>query len=145
MTKRLMCFFFLLSTFSLLGTANAQNQVDLWNITAITGHGTRIDYTGNGGICCDDRDWIVHNIFNTVYGDVNLDGIVNAVDMAILVQNLGTYGLWQHGDVDGDLTISGFDLAILLDNWLMGTGNQSPDAGSCVCSILPDPPGGGDQ
>ena len=50
------------------------------------------------------------------FGDLNLDGVVNGSDLAVL---LAFWGLSQSpvGDLDGDGTVGGADLAILLGNW----------------------------
>lgn len=49
-----------------------------------------------------------------VPGDLNNDGMVNAVDLSILLSNWGTTGL---GDINGDGTVGAADLSILLSNW----------------------------
>ena len=47
--------------------------------------------------------------------DVNGDGAVNSLDVAILLSNWGLSG--RPGDVDGDGTVKGEDLAIVLNAW----------------------------
>jgi beta-glucanase (GH16 family) len=52
-------------------------------------------------------------------GDTNLDGTVNAVDLAILAANLGkTSGAtWAQGDFDNNGTVNVADLGDLAGNW----------------------------
>ena len=53
----------------------------------------------------------------TVSSDLNGDGIVNGIDLAIL---LGQWGLCKtpcSGDLNGSGDVDGFDLAMLLGNW----------------------------
>jgi len=49
--------------------------------------------------------------------DVNGDGVVNALDIAILFGNWGLVGPNRAGDVDGNQLVDANDLAILLVNW----------------------------
>lgn len=70
----------------------------------------------NGDLVVDQAD--VDEILgitglNTNYGDVNLDGKVDAADIAIITANLGTVpATWARGDVNGDGVINGADLAL---------------------------------
>jgi hypothetical protein len=50
------------------------------------------------------------------YGDLNLDGLINGVDLAFLLASWdsGSSGI---GDIDGDGDVDGVDLAFLLARW----------------------------
>lgn len=41
-------------------------------------------------------------VLETTYGDVNLNGVVDAADAAIITANLNTAGGWARGDMNGD-------------------------------------------
>ncbi len=71
------------------------------------------DMTGDRVINQADVDDLVHNILCTEYGDVNLDGQVNATDLALVV--LGTGG-WSKGDMDGTGTVDQDDVDIITLN-----------------------------
>jgi phosphoribosyl-AMP cyclohydrolase len=49
-------------------------------------------------------------------GDLNLDGVINAADLAVLLAFWGVPNP-PVGDLDGDGTVNGADLATLLVNW----------------------------
>ncbi|MSR40368.1 MAG: hypothetical protein EXS10_00480 [Phycisphaerales bacterium] len=51
------------------------------------------------------------------FGDLDLDGSVDAADLAIL---LNAWGMTGHADLDGNGTVGGQDLAILLNHWGLG-------------------------
>ena len=54
-----------------------------------------------------------------LYGDVNLDGVVNGTDFGILAANFGkaTTGAWDHGDFNYDGSVNGSDFGLLAANF----------------------------
>jgi hypothetical protein len=60
----------------------------------------------------DIRD-VLSNAFMTTYGDANLDGVVDAVDEAIVLANQGTGTGWGQGDVNGDGIVDATDLQVV--------------------------------
>ncbi len=70
------------------------------------------DMTGDLIVNQLDVDDLVLNILGTSYGDVNLDGIVDAADEGIVTSNLGLAGMgWAGGDLNGDGTTDALDQA----------------------------------
>jgi len=69
----------------------------------------------NGDLVIDQADvcFLVQTILGTNFGDVNLDGVVNAADRTIAVANQGLAGGWAQGDMDGTGTVDARDLAII--------------------------------
>jgi hypothetical protein len=69
----------------------------------------------NGDLVIDLADVaeIVENILDTRFGDVNLDGFVDATDEAIATANLGQAGGWADGDMNCDGVIDAADIAII--------------------------------
>jgi hypothetical protein len=55
----------------------------------------------------------------TLYGDINLDGVVNGNDFAILASHFGhtVTGGWEQGDLNYDGTVNGNDFALLAGNF----------------------------
>ena len=68
----------------------------------------------NGDLVIDQSDVSeILSILSSSLGDVNLDGIVDAADLAIATGNLGTAGGWALGDMNGDGQITQADLDII--------------------------------
>jgi hypothetical protein len=64
------------------------------------------------GFLCIEADDIANP------GDLNHDGLVNGVDLAIVLSNWGACGSGPcPGDIDRDGLVNGVDLAIVLSNW----------------------------
>jgi hypothetical protein len=65
------------------------------------------------------------DIDSAIFGDANFDGVVDGIDLCILVVNFGmTSGAtWGEGDFNGDGAIDIDDLTILADNF--GAGSDS--------------------
>jgi len=116
----------------------------------------------NGDLVVDlfDACKLVQGILETQFGDVNLDGVVDGSDAAIVNANLGNPGGWADGDVNldgvvdaddaaiiaaggvnlccpadlnGDGTVGSADLALLLGSW-GGSGASDLDGSGMVGS-----------
>lgn len=71
------------------------------------------DMNGDLLVTDADIDELVVNILKTRRGDVNLDGLVDAADLAIINANLGMSNAgWQHGDMDSDGDVDANDIAV---------------------------------
>jgi hypothetical protein len=66
------------------------------------------------GVTEGDVDELVREVLGTEYGDVNLDGKVDAGDLNILLSNYDSSGGWAQGDLDGSDTVDASDLDLLL-------------------------------
>lgn len=51
-------------------------------------------------------------VLGTQYGDANLDGSVNSLDLGIWQTNYGSFGGWSKGDFDGSGEVDGRDFLI---------------------------------
>ena len=60
------------------------------------------DLDVDGSVTKGDVDTLVRTIFDTEYGDANLDGTVSLADFAALQVNFGEAGSWIDGDFTGD-------------------------------------------
>lgn len=89
------------------------------NLDGQTGIDFRIDSRDENGL--NDGDEIIHRVMVKVYGERkgvgNLDndpeGLINEIDLSILLNQWGTEG----GDLNDDATTDQTDLAILLSYW----------------------------
>ena len=98
------------------------NVVDASDIDQLYAHfgdtSARYDVNGDGVVDQTDVDYLVQNVLNTWYGDVNLDGKVGFDDLQILLDNWNVSGTgWARGDLDGNGKTQYHDFQLLLDNW----------------------------
>jgi len=84
------------------------------------------DLNGDMKVDIEDVRIIVEDILGTHFGDVNLDGVVDATDLAIATAHLGQQGGWAQGDVDGDGWVTQCDLDII--NGLAQIGGPAGNA-----------------
>ncbi len=92
---------------------------------ALGGADMAFDLTGDGVVDQADVDEWVFNLvpigdnYGTIYGDFNLDGAVDAGDLALLGSKFGTVNNlgWSVGDGNGDGWVDAGDLALLGANF----------------------------
>ncbi|MHC4986080.1 MAG: C25 family cysteine peptidase, partial [Planctomycetota bacterium] len=82
--------------------------------------------TPDGIVDASDLDYLVTSLveltdgsgrIGTEMGDYNLDGQINATDLAVLAGGFGGSGGWAVGDSNGDGLVNATDLAILAANF----------------------------
>ena len=95
-----------------------------WDNTAeAIGGDLSADINGDRVIDKNDVCELVRNVLGTTFGDVNLDGVVNCADVALVTAHLGQPGGWAQGDMNGDGVINSADLAIVRSGALPGDAN----------------------
>jgi hypothetical protein len=94
------------------------DSIDIDNLREQIGNGnTNAFYDLNTDLTVDtgDVDFLVQNIFATDYGDVDLDGVIDAADEAVVQGNQGLFpgggADWGDGDMTGDGLVDALDLA----------------------------------
>ena len=84
-------------------------------------HNTSFDFTGDGLVDQQDMDELIENILGTTYGDTDLDGDVDTVDLITAINNFinasSTAIGWATGDLDGDGDVDTNDLTQLIGNF----------------------------
>lgn len=75
------------------------------------------DLNVDGQITEADVDTLVQTVFETEYGDANLDGAVSLADFQALQINFDQAGNWNDGDFNGDGMVSLADFQILQLNF----------------------------
>jgi hypothetical protein len=86
----------------------------------------------------------MHPVFSSssvdIPGDANLDGLVDAADLAILTSNLGATAdsTWATGDFNADGATNLLDVMILQNHWAAGFAARTP-AASPDLSAVPEP------
>ncbi len=83
------------------------------------------DINSDSMLDMSDVEFLVEAMMGTVFGDLNLDGAVDAGDLAIIAGNFGMIGdwSWADGDVNGDGIIDAGDLAVLAGNFGVTSGD----------------------
>ena len=92
--------------------AATSGQVSWANLSQAATFDLSADMTGDLIVDIADINEML-TILGTSMGDVNLDGLVNAADLAIISGNLNTAGGWARGDLNGDGQITSADFDIL--------------------------------
>lgn len=99
----------------------------------------RGDLNGDHVVDQSDMDYMIHVILKTEYGDANLDGFVDAADLAVVRTTMGTGNgtpNWAAGDFNGDGTTDVADLAVVRRN----LGFASPATTQVATPIAIDAP-----
>ena len=108
---------------------NVRSNVQDWNdLDDAAWMDLSCDMNGDLIVDSQDIDIVVHDILGTNYGDVNLDGKIDANDRDIILANMGSgYGKgWAQGDINGDGYVTADDLnlyhstllSLFAENWL---------------------------
>jgi hypothetical protein len=73
----------------------------------------------------------------TLYGDANLDGVVNGTDFNIMATNFNQYAPnWDQGDFNYDNVVNGSDFVLLADNFnQFASGGSEYDESSDVAAL----------
>jgi uncharacterized protein (TIGR03790 family) len=106
-------------SYAVAGDLNGDGVVDAADIDFLAGHlgDPAYDLNGDGNSDSDDITYLVTDILGTALGDYNLDGFVDAGDLATFRTGFGSFGGWSDGDANGDGLVNGTDLAIFRSNY----------------------------
>jgi len=121
----------------LLGDVDRNGSIDAADIDAIFGGfgpagaiDHLMDLDADGDVDVSDVDLLVRDILNSEYGDANLMGQVDTVDLTILATNFGTNPGWAGGDFNGDGVVNTVDLTILGTNFGFVAAPAPPPLGA---------------
>jgi hypothetical protein len=90
------------AAFGLQGTGS-------WRVTVRNGWNTSPEVAWSGGVC-------LRGITRSP-GDLNMDGVVNAADITVLLSRWNCAGPGCTADINGDWLVNAADLTILLADW----------------------------
>jgi len=65
----------------------------------------------------DDSTTTSVDVMYTVYGDADLNGVVGASDLGLVLTNFGKSGVWSTGDFDYNGVVGASDLGMVLTNF----------------------------
>ncbi|WP_428386807.1 trypsin-like serine protease [Mucisphaera sp.] len=110
------------------------------NIDAVRGTigDPRYDLTGDNQANLMDIVELVTNILATDFGDADLDGDVDLIDLSTLADNFGTDDAgWAGGDFDGSGFVDLADLSLLAQRFGSGSLLAIPEPASLVIATTP--------
>ncbi len=118
---------------SLVGDFNNNGVLDAGDIDMLTWEPrTEFDVTGDGLITQDDREYWVHRLANTYFGDADVNGEFNIRDL-VQVLGIGKYetqqeACWSEGDWNGDGIFGTGDLvtALIDGGYEIGSRQDAP-------------------
>ncbi len=94
---------------------NGDGMIDEDDWAGVDDDFVRFDLTGNSRLDIADVEMMVFGVFNTDFGDVDLDGDVDGDDQAVVQANQGLADAgWDDGDMTGDGLVNAADLAFFL-------------------------------
>lgn len=98
------------------------------------------DLTGDDdltkGAGSTDQAELVEGVLGTSFGDANLDGAVDGLDISSLVNGFGSSDSWAGGDFNGDGVVDGLDISLLVNNFGF---SASAMADTSTHSTVPEP------
>ena len=97
------------------------------------------DLNVDGAVTSADVDTLVHVIFQSEYGDANLDGLIDTVDFNMLAANFSNSGAgigWASADFTGDHAVDTLDFNLMAANFgfqfSLADQMSRPELGSTV-------------
>ena len=126
------------------GTCDISDINDLSAVITAGSNDASFDMTGDGVVDQADRDaW--HVATDTLPGDANLDGVVNAPDLNALGGNWQQdVDSWASGDFNGDGAANASDLNIVGGNWQRTSADWQATLGGAAAAsaaAVPEPAG----
>ena len=111
----------------LRGDFNGDDVVDVVDVDLLLANlssgNPAYDLTGDGVVDSADVDELITNILGTFYGDADLNGCVDDLDLtAVAVHWQQQVASWENGDFNGDGIVNDLDLTALAVNWQQGCG-----------------------
>ncbi|QDU71020.1 glycoside hydrolase family 30 beta sandwich domain-containing protein [Mucisphaera calidilacus] len=94
------------------------------------------DLSHDGIVNHADVDMLIRDILNTEYGDANLDGRVDLLDLSLLAQSFETRGGWASGDFSGNTVVNLLDLSTLASYFNHDSSRiPEPAPGVLICLL----------
>jgi alpha-amylase len=123
------------------GNFNGDGVTDSRDVDYLYGHFGNLSWSldmaaDGGGAGKSDVDAMIHHVFLTEYGDVNLDGKIDVTDLGILATNWQTTSAtWALADFTGDGIVDVTDLGLLATNWQFGVSGAGMSLDQAIRSV----------
>ncbi|WP_428389939.1 beta strand repeat-containing protein [Mucisphaera sp.] len=128
----------LVSDSSLLGDIDLDGDIDADDIDLLllavseASDQEIFDLDMDSAVSAADGDLLIEGILNTFYGDANLDGAVDLIDLSLLASNFDGPAGWAGGDFNGSRTVDLIDLSLLASNFGSTASVPEPAAGLII-------------
>lgn len=107
---------------------NHKNILETWSseggVYLVRGITNSYDFTDSGNKSLGLRSKLIGTKYCLISGDVNQDGVINALDRASVVSAMGLTE-YSNNDLDGNGTVDSFDRDLLIEN--IGKTRKIPD------------------
>ena len=128
-------------TDTIFGDVTGDDAIDAADIDALfaaAGSAEAVDdLDGDDDADDADVDVLVADVLGTAYGDLNLDYLVNATDLAAMKAHFGGAGVWAEGEITGDGLIDATDLARMKSTFgFDASGSPVPEPATLVLAAL---------
>ncbi|MEQ9454715.1 MAG: PEP-CTERM sorting domain-containing protein [Phycisphaeraceae bacterium] len=107
----------------LLGDFNGDTVVDAADVDLLTAairdgsSDTQFDLDGLNGVDAADLSEMIESVLETFFGDSNLDGEVDLIDLSALASSFGLTAGWADGNFNTDTVVDLIDLSLLASNF----------------------------
>lgn len=123
------------------GDVDGDGDLDADDIDTLTASygitNPRADLSGDGAVTAADLNLLVNDAIGTVFGDVDLDGVVTISDLSILATRFNQPGGWADGDQNGNGMVDISDLSKVA---LFFGQSGGIAAGTASAAAIPAPP-----
>ncbi|WP_236254555.1 hypothetical protein [Mucisphaera calidilacus] len=110
-------------------------DIDLLVSAITTQAGAGYDLDGSGSVDQGDLSYLVESVLETHFGDANLDGSVDLLDLSLLASHFSDEAGWAGGNGNTDQIVDLLDLSLLASNFGQSNNVIPEPAVLSVCTL----------